>query len=160
MNMIRCPWCSYGISSTLSCDFQPLTVIANDVRMISDVFVKFSQEKHCGRKRIHHGCLCATEFALVSLYSTEITHHRQWFLEYKLTRVNPVPHGRQWWIHYLHNCIMSSHNCVRTCIHVLISMIAQRRLPNAIMDIHHWIIDNHNSLRISIIELWSWIMNP
>ena len=34
------------ISSTLSCDFQPLTTISDDLRVISDVFVKLSQEKN------------------------------------------------------------------------------------------------------------------
>ena len=35
----------YGISSTLSCDFWPLTVISDDLRVMSDVFVKLSQVK-------------------------------------------------------------------------------------------------------------------
>ena len=48
-------------------------VISNDIRVISDVFVKLSQKKkHCGN-RIDHGRPCGTEFTLVSLYSTEIS---------------------------------------------------------------------------------------
>ena len=39
-------------------------------------------------------------FTLVSLYSTEITCHRSWFLEYKLTWLNSVSHRRPWWIPY------------------------------------------------------------
>ena len=50
--------------------------------------------KIIGRNIIYHGCLCGTEFTLVSLYSTEIIRYRSWFLEYKLTWVNSVPHGR------------------------------------------------------------------
>ena len=33
---------------------------------------------------------------LVSFYYTKITSDRSWFLEYKLTRVNSVPHRRPW----------------------------------------------------------------
>ena len=36
----------------------------------------------------------------MSLYSTEITRCDSWFLEYKLTRVNSIPHGCPWWILY------------------------------------------------------------
>ena len=54
-------------------------------------------KKHWGRNRIDHGCLCGTEFTLMSLYSTEITRYTSWFLEYKLTL---FPHGRSWWILY------------------------------------------------------------
>ena len=78
----------YTFSSTFSCDFQPLTVISYDLRVISNVFVKSSQEKHCGSNRINHGHPCGMEFTLMSLYSTEITQYCSWFLEYKLTRVN------------------------------------------------------------------------
>ena len=35
----------FTISSTLSCDFQPLTIISNDLSVISGVFVKLSQKK-------------------------------------------------------------------------------------------------------------------
>ena len=35
----------FGISSTLNCDFWPLTVISDDLRVMSDVFVKLSQVK-------------------------------------------------------------------------------------------------------------------
>ena len=34
------------------------------------------------------------ERTLVSFYYTKITSDRSWFLEYKLTRVNSVPHRR------------------------------------------------------------------
>ena len=37
----------------------------------------------------------------MSLYSTEITRYYSWFLEYKLTLVNSVLHGRPLWILYL-----------------------------------------------------------
>ena len=57
-------------------------------------------KKHCGRKRIDQGRPCGMVFTLVSLYSTEITCYRLWFLKYKLTPVNPRPHGRPWWILY------------------------------------------------------------
>ena len=41
---------------TLSRDFRPLTVISDDLRVISDVIVKLSQnKKHCARNRINHG---------------------------------------------------------------------------------------------------------
>ena len=79
------------------------TMIYDDLRVISDVFMKRSQEKNIGKNRIDHGCLCEMEFTLVSLYSTEITSCRSWFLEYKLTRPNSVPHGQPWSIlYYLH----------------------------------------------------------
>ena len=32
--------------STLSCNFRPLIMISDDLRVISDVFVKLSQEKN------------------------------------------------------------------------------------------------------------------
>ena len=35
-----------GFSSTLSCDFRPLTMISDDLRLTSDVFVKLSLEKN------------------------------------------------------------------------------------------------------------------
>ena len=81
-----------GVSSTLSCDFWPMTVISN-------VFVKLSQilKKHWNWSwapvwnGVHHP-------SLVSLYSTEITRYYSWFLEYKLTGVNSVPHWRPLWI--------------------------------------------------------------
>ena len=64
----------------------------------------FSQEKeHCGRTKIDHGCPCGKEFTLVSLYFTEITRYRSWFLKYKLPRVKSVPQGHPWWILYEHH---------------------------------------------------------
>ena len=60
-----------------------------------------SGKKYCGRNRIDHGRPSETELTLVRLYSTEITRYRSWFLEYKLTWVNSVPHRRPWWILYL-----------------------------------------------------------
>ena len=80
----------------------------------------YHRKKHCGRNGIdhgcpfrteftqvslystEHGCPCRTEFTQVSLYSTEITRCRSWFQEYKLTRVNSVPHGSPWWINVLY----------------------------------------------------------
>ena len=50
------------------------------------------------------GARVGTEFTLVSLYSTEITRHHSWFLEYKITRVNSPPHGRPWCILYITVC--------------------------------------------------------
>ena len=69
-------------------------MIADDLRVISDVFVKLSQIKHCGKIESTMGP--RVERTPDSLYSTEISHYRLWFLEYKLTRVNSV-HGRPWW---------------------------------------------------------------
>ena len=54
----------------------------------------YHRKNHCERNRIHDGCLCGTEFTRMSLYSTEITRYRLWFLEYKLIWVNSVPHRR------------------------------------------------------------------
>ena len=66
----RRPW----ISSALSCDIQTLTVIYDDLMVISDVFVKLSQEeKHFERNGIDHGRPWGTQFTFVSLYSTTIT---------------------------------------------------------------------------------------
>ena len=77
------------ISVTLRSDFRPLTVISDDLRVISDVCLKLSQWKNIvDKNRIDHGRSCGTEFALVNLYSTEITRYRSRFLEYKLTRMN------------------------------------------------------------------------
>ena len=63
----------------------------------------YHRKNHCGRNRIDldHGHPCGTEFTLVSLYSTEITCYRSWFLEYNLTRVNS--HRRPCWILYILN---------------------------------------------------------
>ena len=58
-------------------------------------------DNHCGRNIIDYGGPCGTEFTLVSLYSTEITHYHMRFLEYKLTRVNSVLRRRPWWILYI-----------------------------------------------------------
>ena len=46
------PWLMWLInfSSTLSCDFRSLTVISDDLRVISHVFVKLSQEKTLWKK--------------------------------------------------------------------------------------------------------------
>ena len=76
------------IKSTFSCDFQPPTVISDD--LISYDFVELSQEKNIVEE------VWSIMGALVSLYSTEITRCRSWFLEYKLIRVNSVPHRRSW----------------------------------------------------------------
>ena len=77
----------------------------HDFRRFGSDFRSFckviTEKKHCGRNRIDHRPLCGTEFTLVSLYSTEITRYHLWYLEYKLTRVNSIPHGRPWWILYL-----------------------------------------------------------
>ena len=76
-------------------------------------FLKFlwsyHRKKYCGRNRIDCGCTCGTDFTLMSLYSTEITCYRSWFLEYKLMRVKSIPHGCPWWILYIlrnqyHSC--------------------------------------------------------
>ena len=37
--------CKFIISSTLSCDFRPRTVISDDLKEIYDVFVKLSQKE-------------------------------------------------------------------------------------------------------------------
>ena len=93
------------ISSTPSCDFRPLVVISDDLRVISDVFVNLSQEKNIVEEiESIMGARAGTEFTLVSLYSTEITRHHSWFLEYKITRVNSPPHGRPWCILYITVC--------------------------------------------------------
>ena len=82
------------VFSSHSAVFRPLIVISDDLGVIFDVFVKLSQKaKHYGRNEIEHGRTCGTEFTLVSLYSTEITRNRSWFLEYNLTQVNSVPHA-------------------------------------------------------------------
>ena len=96
--------CSIVISSTLSCDFRPLTVISNDFRVISDVLWSYHRKKHCGRNRIHYRHPCRMEFTLMSLYSTEITSYCSWFLEYKLTLVKPILYRHPWWI----LCILTS----------------------------------------------------
>ena len=75
------------ISSTVSCDFQPLTAICDDLRVIYGVLGKDIVEEI----ESIMGASAGTEFTIVSLYSTEITRYRSWFLEYKLTRVNSVP---------------------------------------------------------------------
>ena len=73
-------------------------------------FLKFlwsyHKKKYCGRNRIDCGCTCGTDFTLMSLYSTEITCYRSWFLEYKLMRVKSIPHGCPWWIlrNQYHSC--------------------------------------------------------
>ena len=66
------------------------TVISNNLRVISDVFVNYHRNIHRGRNKMDHGCPCRTEFTLVSLYSSEITSDSSWFLEYKLTWGNSV----------------------------------------------------------------------
>ena len=58
-------------STTLSCDFRPLTVISDDLTMISNVFVKLSQPK----KNVEE-------------------------IESILDGVNFVPHMHPWWILY------------------------------------------------------------
>ena len=87
-------------SSRLSCDFRPLTVIPDDLRVISDAFCEVITGKNIVEEidRFDHRRPCGKEFTLVSLYSTEIARYHSWFLEYKLTRVNSVPHGRPCWI--------------------------------------------------------------
>ena len=83
-------------SCTFTSDFRTLTVISNDLGVIFEVSVKLSLKKAIVKEiEIDHGCSC-----LVCLYSIEITFYRSGFLEYKLTRVNSVPHGRPWWILY------------------------------------------------------------
>ena len=76
-------------------------MISDDLRVISDVFMKLTQEKNREKNKIDHERLCETEFTLVSLYSTEITRYRSWFLEYKRTWVNSVQHWRTWCILYI-----------------------------------------------------------
>ena len=75
-----------AISSTLSCDFRPLTMISNDLRVISDVFVKLSQGKNIVEEiELIMGTHGEQTSPLVSLYSTEIprdfwntlTRHRE-----------------------------------------------------------------------------------
>ena len=44
------PWWWQETSSTPCCDFWPLTVISDDLSMISDVFVKLSQKKNIVEK--------------------------------------------------------------------------------------------------------------
>ena len=46
---------------------------------------------------------CGTEFSRVSLYSRNRERWRLISLEYKLTRVNSVTHGRLWSILFFHN---------------------------------------------------------
>ena len=78
-------------------------MIYDDLRVIPDVYVKLLQAKTLWKKRIDHERPCETECTLVSMdsvYSTEITPYRSWFLEYKLARVNSVLHGRLWWTRY------------------------------------------------------------
>ena len=58
----------------------------------------YIREKHCGRNRISHGRACGMGLTLMILCSTEITHYHLWYLEYKLIRVNFIPHGCPWWI--------------------------------------------------------------
>ena len=69
----------------------------------------YHRKKHCGRNRIDHGCPCKMESTLVSLYSSEITCYCSWFLEYKLTRMNSVPHGCSWWILYITHLVKNIH---------------------------------------------------
>ena len=79
-----------AISFTLSCDFRPLTMISNDLRVISDVI---TGKKHCGRNRIDHGHPWGTDFA-----PCEFVFHRNpsWFLEYiDQTLGNPPVLGPQ-----------------------------------------------------------------
>ena len=79
------------ISSILSSDFRPLTVVSVNFRVISWSFYEvITANKHCGRNRIDHEYPCGMEFTLVCLYSTEITRYGSWFLQYKLTRANSV----------------------------------------------------------------------
>ena len=75
-----------AISSTLSCDFRPLTMISNDLRVISDVFMKWSQGKNIVEEiELIMGTHGEQTSPLVSLYSTEIprdfwntlTRHRE-----------------------------------------------------------------------------------
>ena len=75
-----------AISSTLSCDFRPLTMISNDLRVISDVFVKLSQGKNIVEEiELIMGTHGDQTSPLVNLYSTEIpcdfwntlTRHRE-----------------------------------------------------------------------------------
>ena len=71
-------------------------------RCFCEVMTYDTKKKHYGRNIINDGCLCRMEFTRMSLYSTEITPYRSWFLGYKLTQVNSVPpHGRPWWIVYI-----------------------------------------------------------
>ena len=82
--------------------FMPLTVISDDLRVFPMFLWSYHKKiTHCGRNKIDHGHPCRTEFTIMSLYSIEITCHRLWFLEYELTQVNSVPHGRPWWILYV-----------------------------------------------------------
>ena len=62
------------------------------------------KKKYCGRNIIEHGSwvLMQTVLTFVSLCSTEITRYPSWFLEYKLTQVNFVPHRCPWWILYIY----------------------------------------------------------
>ena len=62
------------------------------------MFFVITGKKHCGRNIIDNGCPCRTEFTLMSFYATEIICYRSWFLEYKLTQVNCVPHRQPRWI--------------------------------------------------------------
>ena len=107
-------WCFLDIfpeviSSKLSCDFRLLTTIFNDFKVISDVFVKVSLAKKTLWKRYNWSWVpVRMEFTLMSLYSTEITRYRSWFLAYKLTQVNSVLHG--------HTCAMIIHTL--TLLHV------------------------------------------
>ena len=126
--MTRGPLGVKAFSSTLRCDFWPLSVISDDSRVISDVFVKLSQaKKHCGINGIDHGRPCGTEFTLVSLYSTEISHYRSWFLEYKLTPVNSVAHGCPWWILYM----QTSADWSSVCTHGPLTRYVKLRVAHA-----------------------------
>ena len=65
------------------------------------MFFRSCHRKKCRRNRIDHEHPSGTAFTLVSLYSTKITGYGSWFLEYKLTRVNSVLHGRPWWFLFI-----------------------------------------------------------
>ena len=59
-------WCNIPFSSTLSCDFRPLTIIIDNLRVISYVLWSYHRKKYCGRNIISHGHLCETEFTPVT----------------------------------------------------------------------------------------------
>ena len=49
--------CYRVFSTTISCDFLPLTVISDHLRVISDIFVKLSQENIAEEKESIIGAL-------------------------------------------------------------------------------------------------------
>ena len=85
----------YMISSTLRHDFWPLTMISNDLKVFSDVFLKSSKEKSIVEE------IELIMGTLVNLYPQKSLTITCDFWTTNPPEWTPFMHGRPWWVLYI-----------------------------------------------------------